>query len=160
MFFIDILTENFVNYTTDVLTELNDNRGKVYKCLSRPRGKKRNFRTSHTSSYSLVLPSYSSRTPFVLPPYFLVLPRTSSYFLRTPFVLPRTSLYSLVLPPTPFVLPSYFGSTEVSLFPPWYGKMGDYSKALSFAERALEIAQRSLPSNHPDLQWHIDLTLN
>ncbi len=59
-------------------------------------------------SYFLVLPWYSLRTP-------LVLPRTPSCFL----VLPRTSWYSLVLPRTPFVLPSYFGSTEVSLFPPW-----------------------------------------
>ena len=35
--------------------------------------------------------------------------------------------------------------------------MGEYSKALSYFERALDIRQRSLPLNHPDLkdvkQW-------
>jgi hypothetical protein len=40
-------------------------------------------------------------------PYFFVLP---SYSPRTLFVLPPYSL----------VLPSYFESTEVSLFPPWF----------------------------------------
>jgi tetratricopeptide (TPR) repeat protein len=29
--------------------------------------------------------------------------------------------------------------------------MGEYSKALSFDERALKIRQQSLPPNHPDL---------
>jgi len=91
------------------------------------RGKTRDFRTSHTSSYSLctplVLPLYSLGTPS----YFLVLPRTSSYFL----VLPRTSSYSLILPCTPsysLVFPSYFlvlprtplYSPRTSLLLPWY----------------------------------------
>jgi hypothetical protein len=66
-----------------------------------PRGKKRDFRTSHTSSYSLVLPSYSSRTPFVLP----------SYSLRTPLVLPW---YSLVLPRTPSVLGQFVAGQFVA----------------------------------------------
>ncbi len=104
---------------------------------------------SCTPSYSLVLPRtplysprtslYSPRTPsyfLVLPWYSLVLARTSSYSPVLPYpssyflVLPRTPSYVLVLPPyslrtssyslrTPFVLLSYFGSTEVSLFPPW-----------------------------------------
>jgi hypothetical protein len=30
--------------------------------------------------------------------------------------------------------------------------MSDYSKALSFCERAFDIQQRSLPANHPHLQ--------
>ena len=30
--------------------------------------------------------------------------------------------------------------------------MGNYSKALPFYERALDIQQHSLPSDHPDLQ--------
>jgi hypothetical protein len=30
--------------------------------------------------------------------------------------------------------------------------MSEYSKALSYFERALDIRQRSLPPNHPDLQ--------
>ena len=30
--------------------------------------------------------------------------------------------------------------------------MGEYSKALSFYERAVNIGQQSLPSNHPDLK--------
>ncbi len=30
--------------------------------------------------------------------------------------------------------------------------MGEYSKALSYFERALDIWQRSLPPNHPDLK--------
>ncbi len=46
-------------------------------------------------SYSLVLPLYSPCTPLVLPCTLFVLP---SYSPRTPLVLPRTSSYSLVLP--------------------------------------------------------------
>ncbi len=30
--------------------------------------------------------------------------------------------------------------------------MGEYSKALSYYERALDIGQHSLPANHPNLQ--------
>ncbi len=30
--------------------------------------------------------------------------------------------------------------------------MGDYRKALSYFERALDICQRSLPANHPDIK--------
>ena len=30
--------------------------------------------------------------------------------------------------------------------------MGDYSKALSYYELAIEIQKKNLPSNHPDLQ--------
>jgi hypothetical protein len=30
--------------------------------------------------------------------------------------------------------------------------MSDYSQALSYYERALDIRQRSLPPNHPDIQ--------
>jgi hypothetical protein len=61
------------------------------------------------------------RTPFVLPWYSLVVPRTPSYFLILPrtssyfLVIPRTSWYSLVLPRTPpysLVLPSYFLRTS------------------------------------------------
>jgi hypothetical protein len=33
-----------------------------------------------------------------------------------------------------------------------YVSMSDYSKALSFFERTLNIGQRSLPAIHPDLQ--------
>ena len=33
-----------------------------------------------------------------------------------------------------------------------YENMGEYSKARSFYKRAVNIAQQSLPSNHPDLQ--------
>ena len=32
-----------------------------------------------------------------------------------------------------------------------YNKMGEYTKALSSHEKALEIKQQSLPPNHPDL---------
>jgi hypothetical protein len=36
--------------------------------------------------------------------------------------------------------------------------MRDYSKAHSFYERAVKIAQQSLPSNHPNLQrWRNNL---
>jgi Tetratricopeptide repeat len=31
-----------------------------------------------------------------------------------------------------------------------YDHMGEYSKALSYLERALDIWQRSLPPNHPN----------
>jgi hypothetical protein len=30
--------------------------------------------------------------------------------------------------------------------------MGEYSKALSYLERALDIQQRSLPANHPSIK--------
>jgi tetratricopeptide (TPR) repeat protein len=33
-----------------------------------------------------------------------------------------------------------------------YDNMGENSKALSYFERALDILQRSLPHNHPDLE--------
>ena len=33
-----------------------------------------------------------------------------------------------------------------------YGSMGEYSKALSFMDRALKIRQYSLPPSHPDIQ--------
>jgi hypothetical protein len=103
-----------------------------------PRGKKRDFRTSHTPLYSLRTPLVLPRHSLGTPSYFLVLPRTSLYSLvlpRTPLYSPRTSLvlprtsscYFLVLPGTPsysLVLPSYFGSTEVSLFPPWVNPVG------------------------------------
>jgi hypothetical protein len=32
--------------------------------------------------------------------------------------------------------------------------MGEYSKALFFCERAVEIGHYSLPQNHPDLQLY------
>jgi hypothetical protein len=83
-----------------------------------PRGKKRDFRTSHTPLYSLRTPLVLPRHSLGTPSYFLVLPRTSSYslvlpsyFLGTPsyflVLLPRTSWYSLVLPRTSFVLREY-----------------------------------------------------
>jgi tetratricopeptide (TPR) repeat protein len=34
-----------------------------------------------------------------------------------------------------------------------YFMMNDYSKARPFYERAVDIAQQSLPSNHPHLQY-------
>ncbi len=37
-----------------------------------------------------------------------------------------------------------------------YEEMGGYSKARSFGERALEIGQQSLPSNHSHLQIYRD----
>jgi hypothetical protein len=33
-----------------------------------------------------------------------------------------------------------------------YSSMGDYPKARSYFERAVDIGQQSLPSNHPTLQ--------
>ncbi|CAF1541965.1 unnamed protein product, partial [Adineta steineri] len=33
-----------------------------------------------------------------------------------------------------------------------YRKMSNYSKARTFYERAIQIGEQSLPSNHPDLQ--------
>jgi hypothetical protein len=90
-----------------------------------PRGKKRDFRTSHTPLYSLRTPLVLPRHSLGTPSYFLVLPRTSSYslvlpsyFLGTPsyfLMLPCTSSYFLVLPRTPpysLVLPSYFLRTS------------------------------------------------
>ncbi len=100
------------------------------------RGKKRDFRTSHTSSYSLrtplVLPSYSLRTSSYslrtpsyflrtpsyslgTPSYSLVLSRTPLYSPRTSLVLPRTSSCFLVFTRTSWyslVLPSYFLRTS------------------------------------------------
>jgi tetratricopeptide (TPR) repeat protein len=35
-----------------------------------------------------------------------------------------------------------------------YWHMGEYSKALSFYERAVEIGQHALLENHPYLQWY------
>ena len=35
-----------------------------------------------------------------------------------------------------------------------YSKMGKHSKALPFCQLAVDIAQRSLPSNHPHLQLY------
>jgi tetratricopeptide (TPR) repeat protein len=32
--------------------------------------------------------------------------------------------------------------------------MGDYSKALQFCLLAVDIAQQTLPSNHPDFRWY------
>jgi tetratricopeptide (TPR) repeat protein len=37
-----------------------------------------------------------------------------------------------------------------------YSEKGDYSKALSSHEKALEIEQKSLPPNHPDLATSYD----
>ncbi|CAF4312163.1 unnamed protein product, partial [Rotaria sordida] len=34
-----------------------------------------------------------------------------------------------------------------------YKKMGDYSKALEFYEKDLEITKKALPPNHPDLAY-------
>jgi hypothetical protein len=39
-----------------------------------------------------------------------------------------------------------------------YDKMSNYSKAVSFFERAVDIGQHSLPANHSDLQiWKSNL---
>ena len=36
-----------------------------------------------------------------------------------------------------------------------YNRMGEYSKALSYYEKALGIREKSLPATHPDLVWCI-----
>jgi tetratricopeptide (TPR) repeat protein len=38
-----------------------------------------------------------------------------------------------------------------------YCNTGEYSKALPFYERAVEVGQHSLPENHPYLQWYQQL---
>jgi len=35
-----------------------------------------------------------------------------------------------------------------------YLEMGDYSKAVLYCERAVDIGQRSLPPDHPDLRLY------
>ncbi len=44
-------------------------------------------------------------------------------------------------------LPTSYGNLDLV-----YDNMGEYSKALAYFEHALDISQRSVPPNHPNIQ--------